>query len=61
MEARIRRDLRAFELFIILSKRGSKSLGSGIWGREGGGVCVRVMLKGGKLISVSERGRVKEV
>ena len=56
----IRLDLRAVE--VLLSKRGSISLGSGIWGREGGGECVGVMLKGVRRgISVSERGIVKEV
>ena len=61
MKVGIRIDLRAVELLIFLSKRGSISARLGIWGREGGGDCVGVMLKEVKGNSVSEMRRVKEV
>ena len=59
MEVGIRIYLRAVELMIFRGKRGSISLGSMIWGREGVGENAGVMLKGVRGNSVSERGRVK--
>ena len=61
MEVRMRIDLGAVGLLIFSSRRGSISLGSGIWRREGGGECEGVMSKGERVNSVSERGRVKEL